>query len=230
MRLAQAARLQPAARALPAEGSAPIRPTRGPAGPVRRPWEAPRRGAAVRTPLITVGCARSRSRVGLPRSRTARKSSTGPCSALGSIASKPSSSSFVSDSIGSAPSIPSVWTSPASEIDVVSVRAKRLSAIRGPGSSLATNASTAAGWSRCSVISSALPTCRMRVPPGGTPCASRIAARRASLYRDSAVLNASRCPSPAGVAEARGRSRLDFRPDFGSAATVTRQTSRNRPL
>ena len=130
---------------------------------------------------MTAGWARSRSRVGLPRESTARKSSTGPSSALGSIASNPSSSSFTIAAIGSAPSIPSAWARPASEIDVVSVRAKRQRASRDPVSSLATSASTADGWSRCSVISSALPTGRIRAPSGAAPCARRIAARRDPL-------------------------------------------------
>ena len=124
-------------------------------------------GDEVRAPLITPGWARSRSLVGLARSSTTLKSSTGPASALGSIANNPSSSNLTSDSIGSAPRMPSVWTNPASDRDVLSIRLKRLRAIRGPASSLATSASTAAGRSRCSVISSALPNGRMRVSPGG---------------------------------------------------------------
>ena len=62
------------------------------------------------------------------------------------------------------------------------------------------------------MISSALPTGRIRELSGAAPCASRIAASRATLYRASAVRNASRGSAPAGSAASARRGRSTFGP------------------
>ena len=133
------------------------------------------------------------------RSIAAAKSSTGPSSALGSIASRPSSSSRTIDAAGSAPRTSSACASPAAGIAVVSVTTKRLSASREPIGRRLASASTAAGWSRCSVSSSAVPVGRIRSADGIMPCASRIAASRDALYRPSADRNARRGSSGRGL-------------------------------
>ena len=87
-----------------------------------------------------------------------------------------------SPATGSVPRIRSECESPAREKRGRFGEAKEA---RAPAatrlSSGETSASTAAGSSRCSVISSALPLGRIRNPSGEAPWASRIAARRDPL-------------------------------------------------
>ena len=92
--------------------------------------------------------------------------------------------------------------SPASEIDVgVGQRKQAQGQARDPVVESATSASTADGWSRCSVISSALPTGRIRVSVGRGPLG------QANRREARPLVSCQRCCGKPGVAPAPSRHR-----------------------
>ena len=178
---AAAVRPRPAARGPPGGGSPRAHPARGPGRSGRRPVARGLAGGRYARSWGPPGELAGTPEQARPTRGFQRIRPPGRDLAPKRLRAGPARATVRSPAAVRLPGFAANARSPPAESEGDSVRPKRLNARYDPESSRARSACTAAGSSRCSVISSALPLGRIRNPPGLAPWARRIAARRVPL-------------------------------------------------